>query len=615
MLEFRVMGNFEIFGGTRPLTPTAPKLRTVMALLALHRNRVVPVNSLIEEIWSSEPPTSALTTLQTYIYQLRKLFLHGAGEADVLVTKPLGYSANIAPKDLDLCEFDRLVDAGRTALGTRDAGRASALLCEALTLHKGPILSDVQRGPLLEAHAARLEESVLQALTLRIEAELQLGRHTELIGELRALVSEYPLYEDLRAKLMIALYRSDRRSAALQVYHDLRIQLDNELGLDPSPTLRRLHQEVLADAASLRFERAAEPGSLTVAAPAVVPAELPGDLTGFVGRRAELARLESMLTAPTGAVRVAVISAMAGVGKTVLAVHAAHRARSHFPDGQLYAELGGGADRPADPAAVLRGFLRSVGIPSQDIPEVLAERAKLFRTWSADRRGLLLLDNADSAAQIKPLLPGGPGWAVLVTSRYGLRGLPGASQARLDPPPIADGVELLASIIGRARVNREREAAFRLVSLCGRLPLTVRAVGERLAANGHWPLATLLERLCDEPSWLAELSAADLDLPGLIEPSYRRLTEQDRRALLMLGHCGRDVFTTATAASVLETDHGTVDRLLDRLVSSHMLQREGAQVDAIRYRVPRILRLFAWQRRGELHLSPRAVGGPELVTG
>lgn len=609
MLAFRVMGTFEITIGERALTPTAPKLRTVMALLALHRNRVVSIDSLIEEIWPSDPPASALTTLQTYVYQLRKLFVAEAGTKDLLLTRPLGYTAAIPPANLDSCEFDRLLEAGRTALNRRRADEASRLLHEAVDLCKGPILADVQRGPLLESHAARLEETVLQALTLRIEAEIQMGRHAELIGELRSLVSEYPFYEDICAKLMIVLYRVNRRSAALQVYHDLRTQLRDEMGLDPSPTLQRLHQDVLADSPSLAWQPshatsvtlAPEPAPAAPPAPEppapvvrMVPAELPATMPGFVGRGAELAQIDATLAAASDTVRIVLVTGMAGAGKTGLAIRAAHRARAHYPDGQLYAELRGRDDAPDDPGAILGDFLRALGVPVQEIPADADARAKLFRTWTADRRGMLVLDHAACIQQIQPLFPGGSGWAVVVTSRYNLGWLPAATRVEVRPLPIHEGVELLSGIIGPCRVGQEREAAFQLVSLCDRLPLTIRAIGQRLTEHPRWKLRELLRRLIDEPAWLAELLAADVDVRDIVEPSYRRLTDCDRKSFLLLGAAGRGAFTVDRAAMVLKADHTQAGELLDRLVSSSLIQREPTREG--HYRIPRILRLFAWQR-------------------
>jgi DNA-binding SARP family transcriptional activator len=607
MPGFRVLGTFEIAEGDRPLTPTAPKLRTVMALLALHRNRVVSVESLIEEIWSSGPPASAQTTLQTYIYQLRKLFATVPRANELLLTKPLGYTAAIKAEDLDSCEFARLVDAGRAALDERRPSEASRLLREAVGLRRGPILADIQRGPLLEAHAAQLEEAVLQALTLRIEADIQLGTHAELIGELRALVSTYPLYEDIRAKLMVVLYRANRRSAALQVYHDLRTRLDEELGLDPSPALQRLHQDVLVDDPSLNWQPI-EPEVVTVAAAphvaaSVVPAELPADLNGFVGRREELQTLDAALVAD-GAMRVVVVTGMPGVGKSVTAVHAAHRVRGRFRDGQLYAELGGGNGNAADPHTVLGGFLRAIGMPAQEIPNDLAMRSKLFRTWAADRNGLLLLDDAESVDQIRPLMPGGPGWTVFVTSRYSLRWLPGAVRLELGPLPIHEGVELLDRVVGGSRISQQRQAAFRLVSLCDRLPLTIRAIGHRLALHGDWSLAALLDRLGSEHGWLAELSAADLDLRDIVEPSCRRLSDFDRNSFLLLGAADRGVFTADRAADVLKADRATVDQMLERLVSSNMVRSEPNRLGTLRYRIPHMLRLFAWQSQHTDRTAP-----------
>ena len=296
-MRFCTLGTFEVTHEDQVLTPTAPKQRSVLALLVLHHGGLVPVTSLIEEIWPSNPPVSALTTLQTYIYQLRKLFCAAGNSHDgVLVTKPLGYLARISPKDVDSYVFDQKTSTAQRALDAGDPHRASELLHEATELWRGEALCDVQRGPLLDAHAAQLNETWLQALVLRAEADLQIGRHRELIGELRGLISKYPLHEDLHAKLMLALYRCDRRSQALEVYHDVRRCLDAELGIDPSPNLQKLHQNLLADAPSLRNTEPVVPKRVTVqTAPKIVPAQLPADLPDFAGREADLAELNRLL--------------------------------------------------------------------------------------------------------------------------------------------------------------------------------------------------------------------------------------------------------------------------------------------------------------------------------
>ncbi|XVQ90286.1 BTAD domain-containing putative transcriptional regulator [Microbispora siamensis] len=579
--------------GDKILTPSALKQRTVLALLVTHRNRVVPVSTLIEEIWGEAPPKSAVTTLQTYVYQVRKLFAAHAGRHadDILITKPLGYVAAISPEDLDLTVFERHLARGQAALEAGRAEEASAALHAALALRRGEALTDVQRGARLSAQAARIDEAMLRALVLRVEADLRLGRHHELVSELRALVAQNPLYEDLYAKLMVALYRSERRSSALEVYHELRHSLNQELGLDPSPALQRLHQDVLLDAPSLQPSARTRSwgGTLTQN---VRLSQLPPDIGDFAGRDDELTALDSLLNPRESAPRVVVVTGAAGIGKSVLARRAAHRARGRFPDCQLYASLG----PDADPADVLAGFLRTAGVRDDSDPGSLQERQQLFRGWGADRTGLLLLDDATSAAQLRPLLPSGPRWAVVVTSRSVLSGLAGVNYLRLGLLGVEDAVEMLANIAGEERVAREPEAAASIVRMCGLWPLAIRTAGDRLVASPHWSLEKLVVRLGDECERLSVLRTEDLDIRAQIASSYDQLDEVERSAVLTLAAAETPVFTLGAAASMLGGESRAVDSMLDRLVNLQFLHAavENAAMDGdIRYQMPVLFRVFA----------------------
>jgi SARP family transcriptional regulator, regulator of embCAB operon len=249
MLQFQVLGPLEVFDGDRVCTPTPPKVRRVLALLLLRANQVVSMDSLIEELWGEEPPLSAVGTAQTYIYQLRKI-LDPRGEHSVdrewLLTKAPGYLMRVSPNQLDASAFEALSWQGRQTLEKGHPEEASQLLRRALDLWKGPSLANVRLGHLLEAHAVHLEEQRMRALELRIQADAELGRHRELIGEMRSLVATHPLNEWFHGQLIVALSHSGRRGEALQAYQDLRRVLSSQLGLDPQPELQRLHREVLS---------------------------------------------------------------------------------------------------------------------------------------------------------------------------------------------------------------------------------------------------------------------------------------------------------------------------------------------------------------------------------
>ncbi|GHF28051.1 AfsR/SARP family transcriptional regulator [Streptomyces morookaense] len=570
-MHFRALGTFEVEHEGRILTPTAPKQRSVLALLALHHGGLVPISSLIEEIWPSDPPASAVTTLQTYVYQLRRVLSEAVGPSkEILVTKPLGYVANIAPENIDVYRFERLVESGKRELAAGNAKKASEILHQATGVWSGKALCDVHRGPLLEAHAARLDEAGLEALVMQAEADLRIGRHQELVGELRGLVAKHPWHEGLYAKLIVALYRCERRSQALEVYHEVRRGLDDELGIDPSPNLQQLYQAVLSDATWLRFEPA--PRAVVNRRVAVPPAQLPADLSDFCGRGQELAELDRLLVPDSGSPQVVTVTGMPGVGKTALALHAAHAARSRFPDAQLYACLASSTEKPVDPAEVLHGFLRDLGAAADDIPAEQEGMARMFRTRVAQMKGLLVIDDARTADQIRPLLPGGPQWSVLVTGRSLSGWLPGSHDIVVESMDTGDGIAMLAGMVGESRALQERSVLAGLVQRCGGLPIALRALGERLAVNRHWSLRKLAARVAEQEGMLAEFRAADLDLCDYLRRGFGDLAPQDRKALFALGRAEADRFDTAYVASLLGLDLRATEDSLDRLAARHLLR-------------------------------------------
>ncbi len=571
------------------LTPTALKLRSVLALLVLQHNRVVSTNALTEEIWQDPPPRSVLTTLQTYIYQLRKLLTSGECPPGMLVTRPSGYLAAIDPEDLDVFVFERLIRQGSALLDEGDPARAATRLREALALWRGPVLTDVQCGPILEAHAVRLQESQLQAVELRIDADLRLGRHRALISELRSLISEHPLHERFYSQLMLSLYRSERRFEALDVYQRLHSVIRRELGLEPSPSLRRLQLRMLSADPLLDARAGAE--GIARAGVVLAPAQLPPSTMDFSGRQDELGTIRESLSPHPGLVpsaQILQVVGAAGVGKSALAVRAAHQLRSVYPDGQFFAELSVGG-RQADPAEVLAGFLRVVGVRQHEIPATLAERSRMFRTWSADRRVLLLLDGAAHAEQVQPLLPSGRRCAVLITSRTFLQGPVGTMSIELGELDPVEAVSMLARIVGRGRIAREHAQAEHAVSLCGYLPLAIRAVGNQLRLSRHWPLAKSVARLQDPAGRLSALSAIGADLRAGFGDSYGVLDAGEQRLFREIGRLGPPVVTAAEAAGLLAVTERDAEAALDRLVEVRLLGAEGP----FHYRMPDLVRIYS----------------------
>jgi DNA-binding SARP family transcriptional activator len=600
-MEFRLLGALEVINDGEDITPTAPKLREVLALLVLHANQLVRIESLIDELWGDNPPVSALSTLQTYIYKLRKvLFDRVAGIT--LVTKPAGYLAMVPPECVDVCAFEESVAEGLKAMERGDATAAAQALATALARWRGPALADVLSGSLLTAHGTRLEERKLTAIELRIEAELKLGRHIELISELKELTSANPYHEGLHTKLMLALYRAGRRGEALESYRQVRSVLVDELGVEPSPQTMRMQQCLLTSDPALDNVMAPVPAPRAVPTLST-PAQLPPDIADFAGRRSEVSRAEQLITCGSEsgtAVRVVLITGMPGVGKTVLGVRAAHRAASRFPGGQLFADLGSPGRTPSSPAAILWRFLRAAGFRPDEIPDCTDERSKLFRTWTARHAALIFLDDAVSAAQVIPLLPGSPYCGVVVTSRSRLPGLPGACHVELDVFTVAEGVELLANIAGRGRVDADVRAAEQLVELCGRLPLAIRSVGAKLAATPGWPIAKLIGMLGASRSRLDQLACAGYDIRTRFDASYQRLSEPDKGAFRLLGLLRDGEFTEDRVAALLGCSPPDADDLLARLVDHRLLRVTGHGPGGIRYGFHQFARLYARDRLQEL---------------
>ncbi|WP_078871540.1 AfsR/SARP family transcriptional regulator [Streptomyces caatingaensis] len=611
-MEFRVLGPLEILDGTHNIAPTAPKPRQVIALLLMRRNSLVQTSELIDELWEENPPASAMTTLQTYIYKLRKILVAHGTEACIR-TRPGGYVLTVPDSRVDLHAFEDEALKGKALLENKDPLRAADTLRRALDRWRGSALVDVVSGALLSSYITRLEEFRGRTLDLRIEADLQLGRHQELVSELKSLVLSRPLHEHVHASLMIALHRSGRRHEALEVYQELRRSMIDNLGLEPGQRLKALHQALLSEepvgppyerqqtvVAAADGREAAPPRTVSARIP--VPAQLPPDLCDFTGRAALVGRAPLAL-APRGAgpscptaTPVAVITGMPGVGKTALAVHMAHTVRPHFEDGQLYADLRGSTGAGRDPADVLHGFLRALGLAESQVPEDLEERCKLFRSTTVGRKLLVVLDDAASLADARLLLPGGPRCAVILTSRRRLYGPGGAWHISLDAMEPAEGRELLARIVGAARVGREPAAATRLVEVVGALPLAVRCIGGRLGRSPGLSLTTLVEQLIRSSRLLDELRLGELDVRSLYDSSYDRLNRVERSVFRLLSLLPHKEFATEEVVELLGSDSRTVERFLQRYVDRHLIGIVPAENETVHYTFPGLTRVYARER-------------------
>ncbi|CAL9516689.1 Regulatory protein AfsR [Streptomyces sp. enrichment culture] len=599
-MEFRLLGPVEASDGTRLIALSGSKVHTVLAALLLARGRVVSDGRMSELLWGWSPPATMNAQIYTYISRLRK---HLGPGVDLVRRQP-GYQLVAADARVDVLEFERLERLGRAALEERRHPEAAGLLRRALDLWRGPALANVT-PQLADAELPRLEEARTSCLEHRIEADLALGHHQQLVGELTGLVSEFPVRERLRAQLMTALYRCGRQAEALHVFHEGRHVLAEELGVDPGPDLTSTYQAVLSG--ELTAPAPSSPVLLTGAAPAVAPpVTLPPPLADFTGRRREFAELRAHLSSAPGRRRGAfptrrlLITGMAGVGKSTLAVQVAHAVADEFPDGLLHVRLRHDDGTVKDSATVLTQLLRALGEPSADLPGgaggacLLDDLVRRYRTRTAGRRLLIVLDDAANELHLDALLPSTNDAAVVVTSRSRLTSVPGSRTVLLAPLGTADSLALLTAIAGRTRVEREPEAVGMVVDSCAGLPLALRAAGTRLATRPHWPAARLARRLADPALRLAELRTGDLDPGGTLAAALDGRPPAEREVARALAPQAHGTFTAVDAAVDLALTEEAAEELLERLVEGAVLEMAG--IDAAgrpRYRFHPLMRLVA----------------------
>lgn len=567
---FRILGPVVTRQGAGWGSVTAGKQRALLAILLVNRGRSLERDWLIETLWDGRPVATAQKVLAQYVWRLRTL-LSGA-EGCELRTTASGYMLMAPDGELDSVQFSRLVDDGRVAADASDVERAISLNTEALALWRGPALADTRSLPALEAEALRLDERRVEAREMLADLQVASGWHADALPTLEELIAAEPYRERPWRLYMLALYRAGRRPDALAAFQRLWQVWADELGIEPNGELRALHQRILTDDPTLAPESAPPGTVLGEAATVVRPAQLPADLSSFVGRATELDRLLAVLadgSAPATVV-ISAIDGMAGIGKTTLAVHAAHRLATRFPDGQLFIDLHGYTQgvAPVSPADALDRMLRALGIAGLKIPRELDERAAMLRSVLAGRRVLLVLDNAATEAQVRPLLPGTAGCLVLVTSRHRLIGLEDARPVSLDVLPLADALALFARVSG---VSEPVETLTEIVELCDRLPLAIGIAAARLRNHPRWTLGHLAERLRDHRHRLTELNAGDRNVATAIELSYQYLTADQQRAFRLLGlHPGTD-FDPHAVGALTDTTTPQVGRLLDALIDAHLL--------------------------------------------
>jgi DNA-binding SARP family transcriptional activator len=620
--RFGLLGPLLVEAADAPRPIRAGKQRNLLACLLLRANQPTSVDQLVEAIWDDDAPPQPMDALYNYVLRLRQAL--GGQLGARLVTQTPGYLIEVTDDELDLHQFHRLRDAGRQAMARHRWQEADTAFRDALACWRGDPLADIPSTVLRERHVPTLLEARLQVHEWHVEARLNLGQHDELIGELQQLAAANPMRERVHQHLMLALARAGRQAEALTAYRRLRDTIVDQLGVDPNPDIRDLHQRILTGDVEPPEPSAppaaplpdADPGPATVdadAAPSAetvpVPAQLPPDIIDFTGRDDQVRRIAVSLAASLttdadaissqrGAVAISAMSGAGGIGKTTLAVHIGHSLRDQFPDGQLYVNLLG-ATQPLDPASVLSRFLRDLGVDGSAIPLDLEERAATFRSRVADRRMLLLLDDARDARQVRPLLPGTQGCRVLITSRRKLSDLPGTTLFDLDALDAREAHALFTSIIGEPRAAAEPEATADVLRACAGLPLAVRVAAARLGSRPRWTVRHLADRLREKARTLDELATGDASVRVSFDVSYAALNTSatprgtdPARAFRLLGlHEGADISLPA-ACALLDLPEAEAERTLEHLVDISLLDetRPG------RYRLHDLLHSYATER-------------------
>ncbi|MEQ4306225.1 BTAD domain-containing putative transcriptional regulator [Plantactinospora sp. B6F1] len=606
-MELRVLGPLDVRHAGVSVPLGGPRQRAVLAALLLRANEVVTGQYLTEVVWET-PPVSPESNIRTYVAGLRQRLQQAGADASRLVTDAGGYLFRVLPGELDIETFSHLVTRARQAQDDGEFGRAAECYQEALALWRGTPLDGLPVGSRLWAEVAQLEERHLSAVEQHATARLALGEHDGLIGELRRLVLQHPLRENLWIRLMLALCGAGRPAEALKAFQDARRVLRDELGTEPGRELQNLHQRILRREAVATAPPASRAGP--PAGPATVPRQLPSDVRGFAARATELARLDAILSGTGGdatAVPVCVVSGTAGVGKTALAVHWAHRVAERFPDGQLYVNL-----RGFDPTGALtslaeavRGFLDALAVPPDRVPAGLEAQIGLYRSLLAGRRMLVMLDNARDIEQVRPLLPGTPGSLVLVTSRNRLTGLvaaEGAHPVTLDLLTVDDAREMLARRLGAARLDGEPQAVDEIIASCARLPLALAVAGARADTHPAFPLGALARELRDVRAGLDVFAIGDAatDVRAVLSWSYLTLSPAAARLFRLLGlHPGPET-TAPAAASLAGLPPHRVRLLLAELARAHLVVEQTPG----RYACHDLLRAYAVELAAELDAEP-----------
>ncbi|EPD63539.1 hypothetical protein HMPREF1211_02666 [Streptomyces sp. HGB0020] len=581
-VQFSVLGPVRLHRQGVEAGAGQPRQCAVLASLLLRAGRPVSLSKLVEDVWGDEAPPSAIGSVRTYVYRLRQALGEQSDSFVHLVDG--GYRLHIQPDALDLNRFKETAARARQARSSGDLRSAARLLTEGLEMWKGVALAGVP-GPFADQQRSVLGELRLACAEEQLACEVERGRYAEAAAELSALLVEHPLRERVCGLLMTALYGAGRQSEALTIFHTTSHLLRQRLGVSPSPELQQVHERILSG----RLELAQSidlPKSAPRAPSPHAPAQLPAALPSLVGREREQEQVERLVAdaQASSSVAICTIGGLAGVGKTAFATTVAHRLADRFPDGQLFADLQGAGPEaePRDPALVLEDFLQSLGVRPGDLPETTQARGLMFRGLLANRRVLVVLDNAWNTDQVKHLLPGGPGSMALVTSRMQLHALVAAFQAlplTLMPLSQADARSLLARRLGAARAAAEPEAVDRIVRLAGQLPLALANVAARAAYRPQLRLASLADEYeapghCTLDAFASEEDQT-LDVRASLARSYRLLDTETAALFRDLSGCPDPLFAASRVADLAGRSECRARKVLSRLVRAHLVSEVG----------------------------------------
>jgi DNA-binding SARP family transcriptional activator len=576
VVHIGVLGPLEVSTNGHLVEISGLMLRRLLVLFVSRPGVPIDADALAEQLWQGCPPRTSRKTVAVYVHRLRRTL----GSDELISFGPAGYTFIADGVGVDAVTFDQLA---QQALSGPAPDRD--MIARALALWRGPAFQGFADMPTVEQAAQRMSEMRAGLLEQHFELALEAGQHTEIAGAVREAIAEFPYRERLYAHLMVALYRSGRRVEALEVYRDVYRLLTNDLGVEPMADLQRLHTRILNSDAALALERVETAG---------VPAQLPAAIVDFTGRSGQLSEMDAWAAGPRTAPLL--VTGGAGLGKTSLAIHWGSRYAATTGAGHLYLNLRGhSADPPLRPIDALSYFLRSLGAAPEQIPVDVVEAAALFRSRVAPLHLLVVIDNAASAEQVRPLLPGGPANLVIITSRERLSGLVARDSARrisLDGFTDSEAVELLGRMIGTDRVGQESDSARTLARLCGYQPLALRVAAANLTGGAYRSIAALVDDITDA-TWPRPFDLVDEPDAGpraALDHSYGRLEPDHQRLFRLLSAVPGPDFTL-TAADSLTGDHeGDVERALQRLANAHLVEQQRPG----RFSLHDLIQRYAW---------------------